>query len=219
MSDSSHRTPPLGSKKPLRMQSQDERDAEGMAARRGRDAIVKEFGNEEITGRYEGAELDDMRAQRLELERIGRLEKKHDELKRDVEKKHDELKGDVKDVRADVKELSGHVSDLRSEVSGATGKLDGQSNVLTELLGIVKKNAEREHVTFTAQVEVNKEQQLAQVEVNKEQQLATIEVTREVQVDTVKAQGDRRRRNLKILAILTGGGSIVELLHRLWEYL
>jgi hypothetical protein len=223
MSDSSRKTPPLGMKKPTRMQSQDERDAEGLAARREREAVVKESSNDEITGRYEGEELDEKRDERDEKERIVRLEKKHDALKKDVQKKHEELKGDVKELRGDVKQLSGEFSDLRSEVSGAVGKLDGQSSVLSEMLGIVKKTAEqtveREHVSFTAKVEVDKAHELAKVEVDKEQQLAAIEVSKETNVDTVKAKADRRKRNLKLLGLLASGGSIVELIHRLWEWL
>ena len=223
------------------MQSQDDRDAEGLAARRERDAVVKELGDnvehfekDEVTGRYEGEELDARRALRPHDERIGRLEKKHDELKADVDKKHDELKRDVKEkhdelkkevgeVRSDVKGVSGQVSDMRAEVSGAVGKLDGQEKVLTEMLSIVKKTAireaDREHVTFTAKVEVDKEKELAKVEVDKEQQLAAIEVTKEVQVDVVKAKRDRRKRNLKILSLvgsgLAAGAGLIELLHRI----
>ena len=156
MSDSSRRTPPFGTKKP-RMQSQDERDAKGFAARKERDGAVKEVAGEEITGRYEGEELSERRAQRPPDERFGRLEEKHDELKKDVEKKHDELKKDVRDVRSDVKTLSGNVSDMRSAVSGAVGKLEGQEKLLIETLSIVKqthdREADREHVTFTATVE------------------------------------------------------------------
>lgn len=223
MSDSSHKSPTLGTKKPTRMQSQDDRDAEGLAARREREAVVKESSNDEITGRYEGELLDEKRAERPPDERILRLERKNDELKADVEKKHDELKGDVKEVRDDVKQLSGEVSDLRSEVAGAVGKLDGQSSVLSEMLGIVKKTAEhtveREHVSFTAKVEVDKAHELAKVEVDKEQQLASIEVNKEAKIDTVKTKADRRKRNLKLLGLLASGGSIVELIHRLWEWL
>jgi hypothetical protein len=222
MTDSS-KTPSPGMKKPTRMQSQDERDAEGLAARREREAVAKEFNSDEITGRYEGEALDQKRAERADNERIGRLEKKHDSLKKDVHKKHEELKGDVKEVRDDVKKLSGDVSNLRSEVSGAVGKLDGQSGVLSEMLGLVRKAAEQtvehEHVSFTAKVEVDKAHELAKVEVDKEQQLAAIEVTKETTVDTVKAKADRRKRNLKLLGILASGGSIVELVHRLWEWL
>jgi hypothetical protein len=221
MSDSSRKTPPQGMKKLTRMQSQDERDAEGLAARREREAVVKESSNDEITGRYEGEQLDEKRNEREDGERFIRLEKKHDVLKKDVQKKHDELKGDVKELRGDVKELSSEFSILRSEVSGAVGKLDGQSGVLTEMLSIVKRTAEqtveREHVSFTAKVEVDKAHELAQVEVAKEQQLAAIEVKKEEKVDTVKEKSDRRKRNLKLLGILASGGSIVELIHQLWE--
>jgi hypothetical protein len=234
MTDSSRKTPPLGMKKPTRMQSQDDRDAEGLAARREREAVVKESSSDEITGRYEGEALDEKRAERDDIERIVRLEKKHDSLKKDVQKKHEELKGDVKELRGDVKQLSGEfsdlraevsgaVGDLRSEVSGAVGKIDGQSGVLSEMLGLVRKTAEQsvehERVSFTAKVEVDKAHELAKVEVDKEQQLAAIEVTKEATVDNVKAKADRRKRNLKLLGLIASGGSIVELIHRLWEWL
>jgi TolA-binding protein len=200
------------------MQSQDDRDAEGFAARREREAVVKEFSKEEVTGRYEGEELDEQRAQRPDVERIGRLEKKQDELKQNVEKKHDELKRDVAEVRSDVKTVSGQVNDLRVGVAGAVGKLEGQEAVLSEMLSIVKKSAEksveRDHVTFTAKVEVDKAQELAKVEVDKVHDLAEIEVTKEEKVDTVKAKSDRRKRNLTILGFVASGGGIIELLHR-----
>jgi len=136
-------------------------------------------------------------------------------LKQDVEKKHDELKGDIKEVRDDVKTLSASVGNLRSEVSGATGKLDGQTGVLNQMLSLVKKTADRDHVTYTTKLEVDKAHELAQLEVNKEQQLAVIEVTKEEKVDVVKAKGDRRRRNLEILGLVASGAGVVELLHRL----
>ena len=190
------------------MQSQDERDAEGFAARRERDGAVKEFAGEEITGRYEGEELSERRAERPPDERFGRLEKKHDELKQDVEKKHDELKKDVSDVRSDVKGLSSQVSDMRSAVSGAVGKLDGQEKLLTETLSIVKKThereADREHVTFTATVDVDRAKELARVEVDKEEKL-----------DTIDAKKKRRELIFKGVGLFTSGGGIVEILHRL----
>src|SRR5680860_633497 len=161
MSDSNRRTPPFGTRKP-RMQSQDERDAAGFAARRerDRDGAVKESAGEEITGRYEGEELSERRAERPPDERFGRLEEKHDELKHDVEKKHDELKQDVREVRSDVKDLSSQVSTMQANVAGAVSKIDGQEKLLTETLSIVKKThdreADREHVTFTATVDVDR---------------------------------------------------------------
>jgi len=190
------------------MQSQDDRDAEGLAARREREGVVKEFPSEEITGSYEGEELEARRRGRAPDERFGHLEKKHDELKHDVEKKHDELKKDVSEVRADVKVLSGHVGDMRADVSGAVGKIDGQEKVLVEMLSIVKKTADhaadRQHVTFTAQVDVDRAQELAKVEVNKEEQL-----------DTIDAKKTRRALILKGVGLAASGGGLIELLHRL----
>jgi len=190
------------------MQSQDERDEEGFAARREREVVVKEFPSEEITGSYEGEELEARRSARAPDERFGRLENKHDELKHDVEKKHDELKKDVSEVRSDVKGLSGQVSDMRSAVSGAVGKLDGQEKLLTETLSIVKKTADhaadRNHVTFTAKVDVDRAQELAKVEVDKEQQL-----------DTLDAKKTRRALILKGVGLAASGGGLIELLHRL----
>jgi septal ring factor EnvC (AmiA/AmiB activator) len=196
------------------MQSQDERDREGFAAKRERET-AKDFPGEEITGSYEGEELEVRRASRPPDERFGRLEKKHDELKRDVEKKHDELKKDVSDVRADVKDvrsdmkaLTGQVGDMRSDVSGAVGKIDGQEKVLTEMLSIVKKTAEhaidREHVTFTAQVDVDRAKELATVEVNKEQKL-----------DTLDAKKTRRALIVRGMGLVASGAGLIEMLHRI----
>jgi hypothetical protein len=228
---SDYKIPPPG-RKSGHLQSQDDRDAEGLAARRERDAAVKalEDDEEEVTGRHEGEDLAALRSLRPERERISRLERKHDDLKRDVKEKHEELKADVKDVRDDVKQLSSSVSTLSASVSGAVGKLDGQSGVLTEMLSLVKKTADRDHVTYTTKLEVDKAHELAKVEVDKEQQLAAIEVTKEEKVaeivvvkeekvDVVKAKRDRRKRNIKILSLvasgIAGGAAFIELLHRI----
>ena len=192
------------------MQSQDERDAEGFAAlkERERGGVVKEFGGEEFTDRFEGEELEAHRALRPLDERASRLETKHDDLKKDVEKKHDELKKDVSEVRSDVKGLSGQVSDMRSAVSGAVGKLEGQEKLLTETLSIVKKTHEREsdreHVTFTATVDVDRAKELARVEVDKEEKL-----------DTIDAKKKKRELIVKGVGLFAGGGGLIELLHRL----
>lgn len=193
------------------MQSQDERDVEGFAARKERDGAagtVKEFAGEEITGRYEGEELIEQRAQRPPDERFARLEDKTDDLKKDVEKKYDELKKDVSEVRSDVKGLSNQVSDMRSAVAGTNGKLDGQEKLLTETLSIVKKThdreAEREHVTFTATVDVDRAEKLAKVEVDKEEKL-----------DTIDGRKKKREMILKGLGLTGIGGGLIELLHRL----
>ncbi len=70
-------TPPP---KPKRFQSQTERDHEGIAAKREREAAPP-FVEPEITGNYTGEELAEMRAtQRPMPTRISRLEQKHDSL-------------------------------------------------------------------------------------------------------------------------------------------
>ena len=206
MSDNSRKTPSTGTAR--RLQSQDERDSEGFAARKERDALAAsrapEFVAEEITGNYVGVELEERRARRPTDLRIKILENKHDELKTDL-----------REVRSDVRTVSGQVSDLREDVAGAIGKINGQESVLAETLSIVKKTAEREHVTFTAKVEVDKAHELAKVEVGKAQNLAEIEVNKEEKADAVKAKSDRRKRNLKILGFVAGGVSLSEILHRL----
>ena len=176
---------------------------------------MREFADEEITGQYEGEELELRRALRPFDDRVNRLEKKHDELKQDVREKHEELKKDVSEVRSDVKSLSGQVSDVRAAVSGGNGKLEGQEKVLGELLTIVKKNAERDHVTFTAKLEVDKERELAKVDVDKERELAEVAVDKTDALDKYKARSARRKLILKGMGLLGSGAGIVELLHRL----
>ena len=224
MSDS-RKPPPVGSKRSPRMQ---DRDAEGFAARRERDAqgTPVEFMSEEITGKYEGEELAEHRKRRPPDERLGLLEKKHDELKIDVKEARaelkgdvkevrDELKSDVKDVRTDVKALSEHVGDLRKDVGGVVGKIAGQDKVLDEVLGLVKESAKRDHVTFTAKIDVDKAHELAKVEVEKASGLAQVEVSKGKDLDTVEARKVWRNTITKIVGGGLGGGTVVELLHRL----
>lgn len=201
------------------MQSQNERDLEGLAARRDRDRdrdrSVDDFVPEEITGRYEGEELELARAKRPPDERFSHLEKKHDEFKRVVEKKHDEFHAQLNETRTDVKKLSSQVGDtrteiaetfgdLRSDVSGAVGKLEGQEKVLHEVLGIVKKSAE-----------VRVIRQHAEIEVERAHALATVEVTKEQQLDAIDAKKSRRKLILKGLGLIASGGGLIEILHRM----
>ena len=215
----SRKTPPLGSKKFSRSSSEGVARLHESASRSSQGEFVRDLVDDEITGQYEGEDLEIRRALRPPDTRIARHEKKHDELKQDarekhdelkqdVREKHDELKHDVAEMRTDVKGLSGQVSDLRAGVSGAVGKLDGQEKVLGEMLSIVKKTADRDHVTFTAKLEVDKERELARVDVDKE-----------LQLDKVDARRARRKvlrkLILKGLGLVGGGGVVVELLHRL----
>ena len=223
MSDS--RKPPSSNpllKAQARTQSQNDRDAEGFAARRERDAasvVSGEFLQDDVTGKYEGLELLTQREGRPVTDRIQRLEKKHDDLRADLKDVRVDFKSDIKDVRTDVKELSDHVSNLRSDVSGAVGKLDGQQGVLSELLSIVKNTAEhasdRDHITFTAKVDVDKAQELAKVDVGKATELAKVEVAKEQELDTVEGRQVRRKTIAKLIGSLAVGVyALYEFLHR-----
>jgi len=90
------------------------------------------------TGVVEGEDLRRIRAQRPTAMRLERLEDKHDETRRDV-------------------------ADLRESVGRVEGKLD----VLPQLVAAVKEASDRanqrEQVTFTASVEVDKAQKLGRV--------------------------------------------------------
>lgn len=91
-----------------------------------------------ITGVHSGPELARARAARPTAERLERLEVKHDDLAK-------------------------HVGDMRESV----GKMAGQLEVLPKLVDAIEKSADRsaqrEHVTFTAQVDVDKAGRIATI--------------------------------------------------------
>ncbi len=95
------------SDKPKRFQTQTERDVQGMSARRARDAAASTFGDDEVTGQYEGEELHRMRARRPTVERIQRLEDKHDATLATVNKMSGKLDT--------LLELAGAEADARTE--------------------------------------------------------------------------------------------------------
>jgi hypothetical protein len=104
-----------------------------MAGRRDRDVYVAKSPAQgvpavvfdDVTGRYEGADLASMRARRPTPERISRLEKKQD------------------DDRSELKALAMTVADLRVDVAGIDGKLD----VLPRLLSLIEGANTAEHET------------------------------------------------------------------------
>ena len=183
---------------------------------------AEEFEIDEITGNYEGEELELYRSQRPLPDRVTRLERKQDALRgefKDVRGEFKDVRGEVKEVRADVRTLTGQVGDLRSDVSGAVGKIEGQAPVLSEMLSIVKKAAEktveRDHVTFTAQVDVEKAHELAKVEVDKAAGLANVELAKERDLEPIKARSERRKAIAKLVgSIFVGAYALYELLHR-----
>lgn len=94
-----------------RHQSQTERDMQGLAAKRDRESVPFEV-PEEITGSYEGDELQEMRELRPTDKRIGRLEQKHDSLARVV-------------------------NDFRADIGAKVGEMSGKLDVLPKLVEMV----------------------------------------------------------------------------------
>ncbi len=105
---------------------------------RAQTAPPVEYVQDEVTGNHVGEDLRIARARRSTDERIGRLEDKHDVLAAVV--------GDVRE---------------------AVGTMSGQLEVLPRLIDIIERSAsraeQREHVTFTAQVDVDKAGRLATI--------------------------------------------------------
>ncbi len=110
--------------KPRRHQSQTERDFAGIAARRDRARALPHgvplpvFEEDDLTGQYEGEDLERARARRPTHKRIGHIEKKQDGL-----------------VKV--------VGDLRADVSHINGKLD----ILPQLLKLLEGRNTTEHET------------------------------------------------------------------------
>lgn len=106
---------------------------------------VPAFSAEEVTGQYEGDELRQARARRPTDQRIERMEGKHDEL------------------RGDFKTLAAHVGDLRESVGEMSGKLEVLPKLVDAIDRASDRVAQREHVTFTAQVDVDKAGKIAKI--------------------------------------------------------
>jgi hypothetical protein len=159
------RVTPPPTPKPKRHQSQTERDIAGLAAKREREAAPA-FIEEELTGQYEGEELAEMRATRRPMPtRISRLEQKHDDLAKSV--------GETREIVAEM-----------------SGKLDVLPSLVDAVKGMAERASTREHVTFTAQVDVDKARQL----------------------DSIDASKGKRDLYLKVAGVLLTGGLLGKLL-------
>lgn len=135
-----------------RLQSATDRDIESDRARRERASASGEVVDpipDEITGRYEGDELEMYRSKRGTDERITRLESKHDKLT----EAHQEL---VKSV---------------GKVAQGVSEMRGEMKVLPRLVDALEKAAERrandDHVTLTARVDVERARAMEPVEAAK----------------------------------------------------
>jgi len=125
-----------------------------------------EYVCDDVTGKYEGEELAIARSRRPTDTRIARLEDKHDALVAVV-----------------------------GEMGQALGRVEGKLDVLPQLVDAVKdasdRAQQREHVTFTAQVEVDKAAKL----------------------DVIDARRQRRQLVLKVVGLLGAGGVVAEVAH------
>jgi hypothetical protein len=119
------------------MQTQTERDQDGMRARKERErmhAIPDEL-PDEITGQHEGEELQRLRSRRATPERISRLEEKHDQLAVAV-----------------------------GRVGEAVAEMRGEMSILPRLVDALEKSA---HVSLTARVDVDKARAMEPIEAGK----------------------------------------------------
>jgi uncharacterized coiled-coil protein SlyX len=91
-----------------RSQTSTERDIAGIQARKSRDEAAPDFVCEDVTGKYEGAELERIRSRRPTPERLRILERKQDEDR----KAHQELVAMVNETRVDVAGMRGELKVL-----------------------------------------------------------------------------------------------------------
>lgn len=123
------------------------------------------------TGKYEAGdithdELVEKRSERPHDARLTRLEEKHDNL-------------------------VSVVGELRQTVGEVSGKLDILPQLVTAVKDASDRVQQREHVTFTAQVEVDKATKL----------------------DVIDAHKQRRQLALKVIGLLGAGGVVAEVAH------
>jgi hypothetical protein len=186
MTDNRRNTPPPESKKYQRA------------------STAKEPQSGDITGQYEGIDLEFRRALRPVDERVRRLEKKHDALKQAVQTAHIDFGDEQTDLRAAHVDLRANVKIISAQVAGVGGRLDGQEAVIANVFSIVKDRATIEQASLVAKVDIDKARELARVDIDKERQL-----------DRFAARRSRRKLALKGMGLLASSGIIVELLHLL----
>jgi hypothetical protein len=109
---------------------------------------------EEITGTYEGEALRAARARRSTIERIARIEDKSDMHAQALE---------------EIKAQQARHDDKLSKIVVDVADMGGQFKVIPRLVEAMEKATDglqqREHVTFTAKVDVDKAQALGEVKI------------------------------------------------------
>jgi hypothetical protein len=114
---------------------------------------VPSFVEEELTGQYEGEELERARARRPTPSRFRHLEGRADKL----ESRVDKLSSDVSELRV---ELSEEMSGVKAGMGELAGEVRG-------LAIVIKDAASRSHVTFTSKVEVDTAEQVDNIDARK----------------------------------------------------
>lgn len=139
----------------------------GAAHRRTPHAGVPAYVEPDSTDQCETPEeVTRMRARKTTEQRVTRLEAKHDAL-------------------------AGTVAETKALVSVVNAKTDGQTRLIEEIQRGVNRIADRDDVTFGAQVDVHKAQRL----------------------DTIDAVKARRWLGAKIAASVASGGMLYEAIH------
>jgi hypothetical protein len=146
MSTDDDTTPKLAATPARRVQSQTERDASGLAARREREGRVMALADEEVTGNHQGDELRALRSRRPTPQRIAHIEERVDGVITTIS----EWRGEV----------SKQMGELTGEVKGLAGEVKG-------LATVVQNSGQRDHVTFKATVDVDTAQKIDQVDAGK----------------------------------------------------
>lgn len=160
---------------PRRLQSPTERELTSETARREReererDAVPEETSFDDLTDRYEGEELDRMRARRAEeapTVSLVKLEQKHEELKTSV----GALSNSVTNFKIEtVKEMG----DIKSGMGKLAGAVDGLSGQVQVLATVVKQKRDEEHVKVTTTLEVDAAKKISDVNVKQAEKLDEI---------------------------------------------
>jgi hypothetical protein len=129
---------------PRRPQSQTERDVASFAARKERDAAPA-FVDEDLTGRYEGEELYEARKARAADDPAARIVL---------------LETEQKTLSTDVGEMKVSIAEIRGDQKAHGASLLGIQKTLDQF-------TQREHVTFTAKVDVDTAKQLDAIDAGK----------------------------------------------------
>jgi len=196
-------------KPPRRFQSQNERDVQGLAARKERDRTAEAgtpfAAEEELTGNHEGEELQRLRALRPTDLRFAH-----------IEKRVDKAVGEIGEIRGEIGEIRAEVAVGMGKIVGSVGELAGE---VKGLAMVVANQGQREHATYKATLEIDTAEKKAEFEVDTAEKKAEVEVGVAKKKDEIDAKKESRSRTTKIIAgviaLLTSGTFLGWLLGKL----